>query len=444
MAQRGRYFDRIQLGAVIIAMVVATTLAEAKEVVVVELSRYGHEGRVRQELVRELGSGGVELVDAEQMASEEAAVTVVVMGDDQASKEGRGAELEEFVRAGGGLVLLIGRSRRHLEQANTFLKPQGMEIVSDSQARGPVAWVDSPLTTGLQPSPSGSLHLQIRADRLVPIARQNERIVAAGMSLGEGGVIVIPTEIVAEGLEQDPPDHNGLRLVVRAVSWAGRVAELAAISPTPAPLPTPQLPPPAPTQLPLERRDFQGAVLYDCMAAEDNWPQINGWVQEALSQTGLPVKALRVQDAESPLVEALQSNPELVVLGSWREYSEEEIGAVGHYVAVGGRLLALAHAHSARQIRLVYLNQMLSQFGVLVCLGRRGGVAEQPGVDQLPGGVRIRGANIEPLVAIGDEVVAATNTYQQGRVAVLDAGPLLSSSGYRSVLRDCLEGLGEG
>ncbi len=443
MAYPKQSIIRMALCTIVIATAAASAV-ESKEIVAVDLPDYGHEGQVRRELVRELESRGVELVDAQQMASEEVAPTAIVVADDRVSEEGWAEELAEFVRAGGGLVLLIGRSRRHLEQANVFLKPRGLEIVSDSQARGPVVWVNSPLTTGLQPPPSGSLRLRISAPRLVPIVKQNDRIVAAGIPLGKGGIIVIPTEIVAEGLQQDPPDYNGLQLVVRAVSWAGRVAQLSVISPTPRPSPTPQLPTPAPTQLPLERREFGDAVLYDSMAAEDNWPQINGWVQEALSQTGLPLKALRVREAEDPLVEALQSGPELVVLGSWREYSEEEIGAVGHYVAAGGRLLALAHAHSARQIRLVYLNEMLSQFGVLVCLGRSGGVAEQPAVGQLPGGVRIRGANLEPLAAIGDEVVAATATYQQGQVAVLDAGPLLSSSGYRSVLQDCLEWLSEG
>jgi len=447
MYQGRQLLGKMRLGVMIIVILAVVGLAEANQVVVVDLPTRGHLGEVTEELVRELESRGVELLSAEEMAAAETPPSAIVVDDDRATEAGQAEKLDSFVRAGGGLVLLVGRSRRHLEQANEFLKPRGIEIIADPEARGPVQWVNSALTLGLEPPPSGSLRLRISADKLVPLARQNKRIVSAGMPLGEGGIIVIPTEIVAEGLQQRPPDNNGLRYLVQALSWAERLEELASISPTPSPLPAPSLPTPAETQLPLERRDFAGAILYDSMAREDKWPEINAVIQDALRHTAvritqLPLKALRVQDAESPLVEALQSNPELVVLGSWREYSEEEIGALHHYVAAGGRLLALAHSDGSRQIRLVYLHQVLVQFGVLVGLGRPGGIAKPahpsekpPYIGEIPGGVKVLGKGVQPLIIVDDYIAAGWLDYENGRLAVMDPKPLLTNGEYRERLR---------
>ncbi len=452
MVQNGRGRVGWQVGVVIIAVLAVTIHATAAEIVVVDLPNYGRLAKIADNLTEELESRGVEVVSAEDAASLETRPSAIVTDDDHATEEGQAQMLEELVREGGGLVLLVGRSRRHLEQANEFLKPWAMEIAGDPQARGPVRWIDSPLTAGLQPPVSGSLRMNISGARLVPLARQSGRVVSAGTALGEGGIIVIPAEMIHEGLQQHPPDENGLRFLVRAVSWAARLEELEPAAPAPPSRPPPQLPTPAETGLPLESTDFTEAILYDSRAPKDNWPQINAWAQDILSHTGLPLKALRVEGTDDPLAAALLSNPELVVLGTWRQFSEQEIGAVGHYVAAGGRLLVLAHAHSPRQVNLVYLNGVLSQLGVLVRLNRRGGIGEvvdssitkAEELGQMRGGVRIYGSDIEPVAVVGEHVMAAITTYEHGQVVVLDGGPLLTDDGYRDVFHTCLDWLTQG
>ena len=440
----GRNCSRLAL-MVVAAMVAAGPLgADAQDSILIDLPSSGRLREVAQHLATELESRGLELVELAGNVLPEPPPTSIVTADDAVRDPQWRESLEQFIRAGGGMVLIVGRSQRHIEQANTFTQPLGIETLYDPRVAGPVEFWRSALTSGLAPPEVGSLRTGLRADRIVAIARQSEQVICGGVVVDGGGLIILPDQLVLADIDQPPERRSGLSLLARSAVWASRLSELRATAlPGGGQLPSPIDIPGGQTDLPLERRDFAGAILYDCQAAEDDWPVITGVVVRALEESGLPVKALRVQDAQQPLVEALPSRPELVVLGSWREYGVAECAAIYQYVASGGSLLALAHAHTDRQIRLVYLNEPLIQFGVVCSLGRSGGAAEVVGgpleqLGEIPGGVRLLGEAVQPLITVreGRQLAAGYVEFERGRVMALDAGPLLASAVYRLQLKE--------
>jgi len=234
----------------------------------------------------------------------------------------------------------------------------------------------------------------------------------------------LPASLVLAGADGEA-GRPGLELLTRCIRWSDKLPELASYGPvveTGRPAEAEIEVPTGRTDLPRESRDFAGAILYDCQATKDQWPQITAVVVQA---------------------EALYSWPELVVLGTWRQYSVPEQAALYQYVAAGGSLLALAHVHTDRQIRLVYLSEVLTQFGVLCSLGRSGGSAEATGgpvrqLGDIPGGVQVRGRSVKPLITVGSRphLAAGYLEFESGRLAVMDAGPLLKNAGYRLQLRE--------
>jgi len=185
-------------------------------------------------------------------------------------------------------------------------------------------------------------------------------------------------------------------------------------------------------------------VLYDSLAGDDRWAQINPLVQGILAEQGLTLKALRVTPSGAPLAAALDSQPELVVLGTWRELDESEAVALYYYVLAGGRVLVLGHAGTGDQIRLVYLNEALYGMGLLLSLGRPGGAAEiasfpllweNSHLGQLPPGIEVRGPEAQPVIQVNGHFAMGYALCGSGRLLALDAGPLVDNAAYRAALQ---------
>jgi len=428
------------VAAVVTVVVTVPSLAQDAQTVLVDLPSAGRLAAVGAELTSVLESEGMHVLQPVAGQWPEPLPSRVVTDADSIRDEQRQQALRQFIDEGGGLVLIISRSRRSIEQANVFVRPLGLEIMPVASSLEPVEFYDTPLASGLNMPDVGSLRLAITGQITVPIARQGDNLVCAATSYGRGGVILLPALLVlADGVPE--VRGPGLKLLTRCIRWSGQLPELASYAPEAQvagavgagiEIPTGR------TGLPQESRDFAGAILYDCQATEDQWPQITAVVVQALRESGLPVRALAVAGQDDPLVEALYSWPELVVLGTWRQYSVPEQAALYQYVAAGGSLLVLAHAHTDRQIRLVYLSEVLSYFGAVCSLGRPGGSAQATGgpvrqLGDIPGGVRVSGRSVKPLITVGSRPYLAAGylEFENGRLVVMDAGPLLENAGYR-------------
>ncbi len=378
---------------------------------------------------------------------------VLVINDDHLTDAGLRTRLQEWVRQGGGLVLLVGPSTSHYAQATEFLQPLGAQVNAlPAEGDNVLTLGNNPVTGGLKLGHPVSVRMEITGAAVLALGWAGNRAALAQIRADQGGVIVLPASLLVAAVRSQPQEATPLTLAARATAWANRPFD-AAGGPLPTPpLPpvpsahVPALPPAAATSLPLETTDFAGITLYDCRATDDSWPQINALVQGLLKDEGFEVKALDVKPGASSLVAALQSEPKLAVLGTWRELSEAETVAVYYYVLGGGRLLALAHATTATQVRLTYLNTALNAFSVFVSLGRPGGAtAVYPGSplkgalhgpEKLPAGIQVGGDGGMKALMVDRSAAMSTAKRGNGRFLVLDAHPLLDSTEYRADLKE--------
>ncbi|NLO74512.1 MAG: hypothetical protein GX100_10480 [candidate division WS1 bacterium] len=402
-----------------------------------------------EQMARNLAEAGMQTATGTRLGTERP--EAVVIEDDALTDETTREELLEYLRGGGAVVLWVRASLRHFEQANQFLSELGARLQGLPHAERELMLGGNPVTEGLSLTSRPALWAALSGRGVVPLAYAGEAVVMGQIRVGAGGVIVLPAELVAGSLPGEEPDAAGLTMAERAVSWANRDLPGRAL-PASSPATDQTKPPPggrylaprAETTLPLEERDFAGAVLYDCLAGDSRWAKIQPLVQEALEKTRLPVKALRVTEEGSPLVAASESQPALVVLGSWREWSEPEIVTLHYYVQAGGRVLALGHAGTGDQVRLVFLNEALHANGLLVSLGRPGGTATvvespvlPPGMEigKLPPGLSVHGPGAQAVVRVEKNAAVAYAVCGQGRLLALDAGPLVDNPAYREALQ---------
>lgn len=408
-------------------------------------------GEVADALIARLAAAQMPAVVVAELP-ENLPVEKVVVTTDAAVAEPQVAErLLGWVREGGGIVLLVEPSEDHYAQATAFLAPLGIQVSAipvggDSN----LALGNNPITGGLSLARPVSARMKISGPGVRALARAGSDTAMAQIPVDKGGIIVLPASLLVSALRQRPPEEAPLTIGQRAVLWVNRPAPTPPTVSTPTGKPptlpaVPGLPPLAPTSLPLETADFAGAVLYDCQAADDSWPQINDLVQGLLKAQGVEVKALQVKPGASSLVVALRSEPLLAVLGSWRELSEAETVAVYYYVLGGGSVLALGNASTATQVRLTYLNEALNPLGMILTLGRPGGATAIPasplrevlrGPANLPPGIRVAGDKAVAALTVGTSAALAIARRGRGRLLALDARPLLESPEYRAGLEE--------
>ena len=453
MAARYRTLTVICLALLLLGA--ACTLAAAQGAIVEFLTpETGPLGDVTTAMRHELAAGQVGTMVTDAFPEELSTSVGLVTDDDHLADEATRTRLLAWVRAGGGLVLLVQPGDDHYAQATQFLQPLGAQVSGLGEGDNRVRLASTPVTQGLTLAAPVSVRMKITGTGLRPLAWAGNQIALAQVPADAGGVIVLPASLLLWALRQRPPDPAPITLAARATQWANRPfgAPVGTVPPGEPPPPAPvPLPPPAATSLPLEATDFAGITLYDCRAADDSWPQINDLVQGLLRDEGFEMKALDVQSGASSLVAALQSQPKLAVLGTWRQLSEAETIAIYYYVLGGGRLLALAHATTATQVRLTYLNSALTAFGVVVSLGRPAGATSiypaSPlkdvlhGPDKLPAGVHVDGDGALKALLVDRYAALATARRGAGRLVVLDARPLVDSAEYRADLKEGIKWL---
>ena len=398
---------------------------------------------------------------------------VVVTDDDHLTSAVTCRQLQAWVRAGGGLVLLVEPSETHYSQATQFLGQMGATVSAlPADRENALVFGESPVTNGLTPANPVSARMKITGEGVRALATAGGEPAIAQLEVGKGGVIVFPASLLVAAVRQNPPDGALLTMGLRAIYWVSQAPEAApaeepvasetpatppaagGTTPTTPPAPRPQkvpgLPTLAPTSLPLEARDFAGVTLYDCRAADDHWPQISDAVQAILKEQGLVAKALEVKPGEPSLVAALQSEPKLAVLATWRPLTEGETVAVYYYLLGGGRIMALGNAATGTQVRLTYLNAALNPLGLVFALGRPSGATVFPasflsetvkGPANLPAGIQVTGDGATPVIKVGGATAFAAIRRGRGRLIALDAGPLVDNAEYREDLKEGLKWL---
>jgi hypothetical protein len=386
-----------------------------------------------------IGASGAELSGAPPP-------TCIVAETEALGDAARMEGLLEFARAGGSLVLLFGPSTRSVDAAGAFAGQLGVRLAPSAAASAPVRFVEHAVSQGLESPPSVPLRIEIGGP-VRPLAFQGKAVVAAWVELGSGGVALVPTRLIGSASSRSA-DRPGLIFLTRLCLW--QPARLAETLPQPTAEqaggaePTRALPP-APPPLEQETTDFAGAILVDARATDDGWEEITPPLLAELTALRLPLKALAARSQEDPLVRAVGSAPPLVVLGCWRELSEQELVALDHYVWAGGRLFVAVHASQHFQARLASMNMLLRPYGLTALFGRARGparfsaeLAGVPPSGPVAAGVRLRGKMTELVNAPGG-IVAGGVTYGEGAILAMDVGPLRQAPEYYgSVVAACL------
>jgi len=422
--------------------------------VVIDMPSYGRIGDIAEVLLESLRGRGAAAELADEALELAVAPTCIVVTDDTLRDEEKAASFSEYVTNGGGMVLLFGTSTRHVEQASAFLGPLGARIERVRGQSQRVRFIKHPMTEGLQSPTSAALRVNVTGD-VWPLAFQGASVVSAWLQVDKGGITMVPVEMV-ESLSDERPGGAAITCLTRACLWGPEQMAETLTRPQPSAEATAQQAgrkqekePPPKVSLPEEATDFAGAVLVDSRATKDFWPKIGPHLLTELKHLGLPLKALAIGDDPAPLVRALESNPPLVVLGSWREFREAEMVALEHYLWGGGRILAAGAATRHFQIRLVYLNMFLGPLGCTITLGRpRGEVETAPelgnmaGVPPVPFGAQVRG-EVTVLAEADGYIVAGALPYGRGTIVAMDISPLRQVPEYLQVVGACLRWLME-
>lgn len=455
---RGHHLMRCSLLAVLLT---TTGWGQTARTIMLHLPGSGRLAEVGPALTRELADSGLTVEDSTAQDPASLPAVVVLYSGETLSAEER-STLEGFVREGGGLVYLIGSTSRHVGPATELLEPLGFEVRSLGLKRGVVQLGAHPIVRGVIGLGAVPATAGLSGARLQTLAVLEGATVAAAGEVGKGRVVVLPEGMVAS---TGGPSPAQVQVLANACLWA---AQLSTESPEGGPGDGADARPPAMMATPpsgsvtagpsgpiinppedkrarpmatlLDRKrwspssDFSGTALVDIVAGDDNWGLIAETLDRTLTAAGLQVRYLDIRHETPPLVEALDSQPALLVIGSTRRFTIAEAVAVSHYARLGGRVLFLAHASARVAIRLVDLNLVLSEFGMTASLVRPQGPtllgkhAITRGLmppPQLPWGVGIWSAHADPVAKAGRVCFLAAVEDGPARIVALDAKLLL-------------------
>jgi hypothetical protein len=370
--------------------------------------------------------------------------------------------VRQMVAEGAGLVVVysLAPDLEASTQALLALGEVGLQRVGASA--GKLEVIEHPITAGVEKL--FVWRVGARLENVQPLLRQGENVIAGCVSREGRRLVALPLDAVVPGEEQDSIPAVNMRLLVQAAQWAAQ----GAIVP-PASEPSRQAseeagaaPPESSPQAPLPRGSYRKLVYADLVAQDEDWPALREAVVQVVRQAGLGVEVARSaslapqrpgkasrpspaqpqEPASLPLLRALQENPALIVLGSCRPYSALEAVALASYLSAGGAALFLPRASHKTNQRLVWLNQMLSEFGMSANLDRRTGQPKPKAgpvgevlanLGRVSAGIMVVGYHGEDWVTIGGHSVLRVASYGSGRLAVLDPLPLLAGKGDGSV-----------
>ncbi len=363
------------------------------------------------------------------------------------------AAVNDFVRAGGALLYLYGGTDRHIEPANALLKDLRLGLTRVNTPRQEVKLAKHKVTDGVQALPDSPYRTTVTGGNRWPIIRQGRFVVGATAAISKGRAAVLPlTMVTATGSGEPTPDQ--IRLLTNACYWLAdrRLKTIAGGrgGPSVKPPTTFGPPPVRPGAIEDKRKrrmrkalerdrraatdDHSGRILVDILAADDRWDIVAEMLDKSLATTGAPVDYLDAAGTASPLVDALQKPPGLLVIGSTRQFTLDEAVAVAHYADMGGRILFLCHATRDYAIRLVDLNTILREFGVSVSLIRPKNAtllethpitASLKHLPEFTWGVNIWSGVATPVAKAGARPFLSTLESDNARIVIVDGKTLL-------------------
>jgi hypothetical protein len=340
--------------------------------------------------------------------------------------------LPDFLRHGGGLVLVADSARDSLSANRALLEPLGVRVYPGTENTAAVQLRAHEITADVADPGQVLGDLTFSASKLEILATQGIRPVAVAGTLGQGRFVVLLDNLVSTmaGVGADSPQA---RLLTQAVRWAtapsGAAPSAAGQSAASQSAASPSVPP-EPQPEPFRGEPLTGQALVDLGGTTGRWPDIRRTVEALLDAAGLKRTALSYVKDKATLVQGLAAGPALVVIGATRPYAEDEAGAFGQYIWNGGGALALAYTVPTTIPHLQALNRLLAEVGVAATFGRPAGVPVAlpgplttglTGWTQVPAGNAVWALEGDGLVTVGRNAVFATHEFGRGRVVVCDA-----------------------
>ena len=372
---------------------------------------------------------------------------------------GQAASVGDVLKAseqGAGLVLVYSSDLATVP--DELLRPWRARIEKAAAETARVELVDHPITRGISNIFIWRVPATIKGLR--PLIKQGRNVIAAQGTRDGRRIVILPLDAVVPGQAGDIIPPPNMKLLVQAVVWAagekpsGEPAVSSEPSGTSGPADEEE---PAEEQPPGERGSFRAIAYVDMAADNEDWPEIAAAVTEVLKSVGLRVENVRMPRASQddkdkkkkdeelvavddprrlPLIRALKDNPALVVVGSCRPFAEAEQVAVVSYVESGGALLALPRGTHKTNRRLVWLNELLVDFGLAATLARPKGNAvatarivrrEMENLGEIPDGIRVVGGHSTPWVTVNGVPVAIAERFGTGKVGLIDPLPLVKA-----------------
>lgn len=348
--------------------------------------------------------------------------------------------LRAFVRAGGGIVYVIGEGNRHVNRARAFFGPLDVNVRALDGGAGAAQWAPHPLTEGLSDLGAVTAGSSISGAGASPLIRTGGRPIAVAFDWGPlGRAVIIDHSVLFDQLYEATPRPAAREFLVRAALWAARVGKDAdefAEGPKFDDRPGGEEPPARP---PVEGLAWDRALVDLPADSKGTWPALRAVILAELERAGLQTEEPRSREGEPVIDSGALERAGLLVIGSGREGDEvhwSEPLAVGWFFSRGGRILAIPHAASGSMKRMVGFNALLTQLRIAVSLERDNGRAElvlhpiTRGIRMPDEGLPVRqGARVwapltDPLVTVRRSPAAVAWQLGEGRIVIID-GELL-------------------
>lgn len=362
-----------------------------------------------------------------------------------------GTPLDDYVRKGGGLVCVVSEASGQQEQTRQLLDRFGVKLEPIAKLSADLTITSHDITHNIVSLSATPVKQQLHGDGFETLIEQGGAPVALCGVVGKGRLVLLSAPLLylrnTKALEPAK-----VRLLAQAVKWAA--------------VPAPAIPgagkavgPGTPSTVMPVAATFSATAVVD-LGDETSGTDLSALVEDNLHMLGLARDRSAPRKGPQTLATVLAQRPAVVILGSYRDFSETETAQLVQYVETGGSLLVFPSGSQSTISKLVALNRVLGEFGIAVTGGRNAGTATMMAhpiteglkvPDKAPEGCAIWALADWPLVQVGDAALASAHEFGQGRIVVLDSATLLrpdpkskvedTSSAYRTVLLSALRWL---